>query len=155
MNSDNFDYISPLEESAIEITCVIPQNEINAYIYEKLKYKKKLNLKTKHIKELKLKTNGNISYYYGGSIKEIKNKIYNSLETKNKKALNRLKNRPYKYVDLCLCIQDGSLFDLSTFELNFNDLYKYIFQNIFFITPSHFIVYNNDYGFKEFPRLIS
>ena len=152
-NSDNFDYVSPSGEQAVEITTVIPKNEINAYSYEKLKAKKKTNLKTAHIVGLKIKPNGDIYSYYGGSISEILHAIRASLESKQKKALKRLNLKPYKMIDLCICIQDGSLLDLFSFELAFKDLDKYIFEKIFFITPSHFIVYNKTNGFIEYPRI--
>lgn len=153
-DTNNFDYISPTHEQAIEITSVIPKNEINVYKYEKLKSKRKTHLRTSHIKSLKLKPNGDIYSYYGGSINEINHAIRKSLELKHAKAVERIKNKPYKQVDLCICIQDGSLMDLFSFELAFTDLEKYIFDNIFFITPSYFIHYKKGNGFFEYPRVI-
>lgn len=155
IDTDNFDYISPSQEQAIEITSVISKNEINVYRYEKLKVNGKPHLKTSHIKWIKLKPNGDVYSYYGGSISEIKQAIRKSLESKHEKAKERLKNKSYKQVDLCICIQDGSLFDLFSFELEFTDLEKYVFDNIFFITPSHFICYNKKIGFTEYPKVIN
>ncbi len=154
-DTNNFDYISPTQEQAIEITSVIPKNEINVYKYEKLKSKGKAHLSTSHIKWIKLKPNGDIYSYYGGSISEINRTIRKSLESKHTKAIARLRYKPYKQVDLCICIQDGSLLDLFSFELSFTDLEKYIFDNIFFITSSHFICYNKKVGFTEYPKVIN
>ena len=83
---------------------------------------------------------------------EIKNAILDSLERKQQKACKRLKDKNYQNIDLCFCIQDGSLFDLFSFRIAFDNLDKYIFQNIFFITPSYFIRYNTKVGFEEYPR---
>ena len=66
--------------------------------------------------------------------------------------MKRIKVKNYHYIDLCLCIQDGSIFDLNSFKMAFTNLDKYLFQNIFFITPSHFIRYNKKIGFEEYPR---
>lgn len=151
-NSDNFDFISPSGDCAVEITTVIPKNEMNMYVYEKLKANGKENLDCSQIKGLKFKDNGDIYSYYGGSISEIVNAINKSIKAKQNKALNRIKNQSYKYIDLAICMVDGSLFDLFSFELNFKDLNSEPFHNIFFITPSHFIRYNNDIGFIEYPR---
>lgn len=151
-DSDNFDFISPDKTSAIEITLVIPENEQKEYVYEIDKHRGKENLKTEIIKNLRLDSQGNIASYYGGSMAEIKSAIITSLEKKQQKALKRIKVKNYQYIDLCLCIQDGSLFDLNSFKMAFTNLDKYLFQNIFFITPSHFIRYNKKIGFEEYPR---
>ena len=151
-NSDNFDFISPDETEALEVTLVIPDNEQREYIYEREKHKGKKDLKTNHIKNANFDSQGNIISYYGGSMPEIKNAILDSLERKQQKACKRLKDKNYQNIDLCFCIQDGSLFDLFSFKIAFDNLDKYIFQNIFFITPSYFIRYNKKVGFKEYPR---
>ena len=155
-STDDFDYISPDGENALEVTIVIPKNEMYAYVYEKEKdkHKEKSTLKTSQIKMAKLNDDGDLSFYYGGSMGEIKTKIKEELNIKQNKAINRLKEKHYKSVDLCMCINDGSLFDQYSFELAFNDLNRYIFDNIFFITRSRFVVYNRNNGFKEYPRVI-
>lgn len=154
-NSDNFDFISPDNISALEITSVIPKNEMEAFVYEKLKAHGKQNLKFSRIKGLKLTDNGNIKFYYGGSMSEIKSAIRYCIDSKQEKALKRLKSQPFKSVDLCICINDGALFDKYSFELAFDDLDKYLFSNILFITSAHFIRYNKKIGFEEYPRIIS
>lgn len=151
-DSDNFDYISPSGDCAVEITTVIPENEMNMYVYEKLKANGKDNLDLSKIIGLRLKDNGEIYAYYGGSIGEIVIAINKSIKNKRHKALNRIKKKTYKYINLAICMVDGSLFDLFSFELNFKDLNSEPFHNIFFITPSHFIRYNKDIGFMEYPR---
>ncbi|MGN0457786.1 MAG: hypothetical protein ACI4IL_02290 [Eubacterium sp.] len=154
-NSDNFDYVSTDGNNALEITSVITKNEMEEYIYEKLKASGKQNLKSSHIKDLKLTVDGDIQSYYGGSMSEVISLIRKALENKQKKALRKLEIKSYKSVDLCMCINDGSLFDKHSFEIAFNDLDKYLFNNIFFITSAHFIRYNKKIGFEEYPRIIS
>lgn len=148
-NSDNFDYISPSREDAIEITTAIPENEMNYYVFETQKAKGKSNLNYEKVKGLKLNANGEMKRYYGGSLQEIIELIYDRIESKQKKALTRTESKSYKHIDLCVCIQDGSLLDLSSFQREFSNLGKYIFDKIFFITPSHFIVYEKDTGLYE------
>lgn len=154
-NSDNFDYVSPDGNNALEITSVITKNEMEEYIYEKFKASGKQNLKSSHIKDLKLTDDGDIQSYYGGSMSEVISLIRKALENKQKKALRRLEIKSYKSVDLCMCINDGSLFNKYSFEIAFNDLDKYLFNNIFFITSAHFIRYNKKIGFEEYPRIIN
>ncbi len=154
-NSDNFDYISLDRNSALEITSIISKNEMQVYIYEKSKAKGKQNLKHSMIRDLNLKDDGNIESYYGGSMSEIKVAIIKSIDKKQNKALKRLKEKQYNCVDLCLCINDGGLFDKYSFELAFTELDKYLFNKIFFITCTHFICYSKENGFKEYPRIIT
>ena len=92
-NSDNFDFISPDETEALEVTLVIPENERREYIYEREKHKGKKDLKTNHIKNANFDSQGNIISYYGGSMPEIKNAILDSLERKQQKACKRLKDK--------------------------------------------------------------
>lgn len=125
------------------------------YIYEKLKASGKQNLKSSHIKDLKLTDDGNIQSYYGRSMSEIRLLAKKGLENKQNKALRRLKIKSDKSVDLCMCVNDGSLFDKYSFELSFNDLDKYLFNNIFFITSSRFICCNKKIGLEEYPRIIN
>ena len=153
-DTNNFDYISPSGDNALEITLVTSENEMNAYVYEKLKAQDKQDLKTSHIEWAKLKDDGKLLFYRGGSMGEIKREIYKALNKKQDKALKRLKDKTYNSVDLCICMVDGSLFDQYSFELAFDNLDEYIFTNIFFITPSYFICYNKNSGFKEYPRII-
>lgn len=132
-NSDNFDYISSNGNNALEITSVITKNEMKEYIYEKLSASGKKNLKSSYIKDLQLTDDGHIQSYYGGSMSETISLIRKRLESKQKKALKRLEIKSYESVDLCMCINDGSLLDKYSFELAFKDLNKYLFNNIFLL----------------------
>ena len=85
---------------------------------------------------------------------EMRSLILNRIEEKHKKALKRSSTREYDSIDLCLCIVDGSLFNLNSFKNSFTNLDAYVFENIFFITPSYFIVFNKNDGYKEFERKI-
>ena len=50
-DTDNFDYVSPKNDGVLEVTTAIPENVMNAYIYENERAKGKDSLKTKHIKK--------------------------------------------------------------------------------------------------------
>jgi len=154
-DTNNFDYISQTNDKALEVTTVLTQNEWNAYIYEKHKAKGKQNLKTSHIGLAKFGEDDKLIFYHGGSMKEIKTEICKSVEKKKEKARKRLAKHPYKTVDLCICIQDGSLFDLNSFKYTFGNLDSDPFTNIFFITSSCFVCFNKEDGFKEYPRIIN
>lgn len=70
-NTDNFDFISPDKQSALEVTLILPENERKEYEYEKALDKNgKANLH--EIKGVKTDENDRILSYYGGSISEIK-----------------------------------------------------------------------------------
>ena len=148
INEDNFDYISPDKNIALEVTSVRTKNEIEIHKYEKAKAKGKSKLKTGCIKDLKLDNYGNIKSYYGGSINELVTSIQGAIDEKQKKALKRLKNKPYKMIDLCLCIDDGGMLDIFSFEIGLKNLDRYIFRSIFFITSNCFIYYNKESDFE-------
>ena len=151
-NTDNFDYLSEDKRAALEITTVIPQNVLEAYVYEKQHSVGKNNLSTKKIKNGKYSDDGAILSYYGGSMQEIKIGIQNAIKKKQDITIKRCENSPIEVVDLCVCVQDGNLFDLHSFEIAFGSFKECIFDNIFFITPSHFIRYNKLTGFEEYEK---
>lgn len=154
-DKNNFDYVSPKNDKAVEITLVTSDNEMKAYVYEKLKAKGKQNLNTSKIDLAQVNDNGELVMYRGGSIGELKRGIIKALNKKKERVENRLEKKKYSSVDLCVCVSDGGLFDIYSFELAFNDICNYPFTNIFFITSQHFICYNKKTGFKEYPRIIS
>lgn len=153
-NMDDFDYLSEDKRAALEITTVIPKNVLEAYIYEKQHSLGKINLSTNKIKNGKYDNDGSILLYYGGSMSEIKNGIQNAINKKQDISIKRCKKSLVEVVDLCVCIQDGSLFDLKSFEIAFDNFKEYIFDNIFFITPSYFIRYNKHTGFEEYEKIV-
>ena len=152
-NEDNFDYISPDKNSALEITSVRTENEIQESVYEKHRAEGRKNLDTDRIIDSKFNNDGSIKSYYGGSISELISLIRISIDRKQRIAVNRLANKSYKNVDLCICINDGGLLNKENFELAFNDLNIYIFRNIFFITSLNFISYSKRKGFKEYKKI--
>ena len=152
-DNDNFDLISPMNDKALEVTTVVPKNIIESYKYEKALAKGKKNLKKSQIREAQFKEDGTLQSCSGCSIKEIIHNTYIALKGKKEKAEKRMCEHQYICVDLCICMFEGGLLDLSSFELAFNDLHQYPFSNIFFITSSCFIVFNSDYGFKEYVRI--
>ncbi|WP_419574312.1 hypothetical protein [Ruminococcus sp.] len=154
-NTDNFDFISPDKQSALEVTLILPENERKEYEYEKALDKNgKANLH--EIKGVKTDENNRILSYYGGSISEIKKAIVDSINRKNRKALKRLMNKKYSQVDLCLVIQDGALLDFNSFKYYFEEFYTldFLFRNIFFITRDTFIRYSKSDDFVEYKRKI-
>lgn len=153
-DTDNFDFVSIDGAKALEVTTVISENEISAYIYEKELSKGKKKLSVEKIRDAKLKEDGTLAFWYGGGLNEIKNTILTAIEKKHSIAIHRMKNTNIKLVDLCICMVDGSLYDLRTFEIAFHSLEKYIFKNIFFITPSYFIRYSKEAGFQEYTKCI-
>ena len=149
-STDNFDFLSEDLTCALEVTTAIPDNMFEAYKFEKEQLKGKDNLSIEKIDRAKLDKNGKLISWRGGTMKETERKIVEAINTKEAKAKKRLQNSKVKIVDLCICLQDGSLFDLKAFKDTFKNFDNYIFINIFFITPSYFIRYNKDSGFQEF-----
>ena len=152
-DTNNFDYLSPDGTKALEITIVVPENEKQGLIYEKELAKGK-HPTLGRVSRAKINEQGNLISYRGGSMSEIRHLIRSRLEEKNSKAVSRMKKAVYEQVDLCICIADGSLFDFFSFQLSFDDLRKYVFDNIFFITPSYFIRYDKVNGYQEYERKI-
>ena len=154
-DTDNFDFISPNKKEALEITTVISKNEMKAYIYEKELSCGKNNLKPNKISNVKLREDGTLYSYDGGSMCEIRQKILDIIKKKHEIATKRKENTCVDIVDLCICMVDGSLYDINSFEIQFSNLLEEsIFKNIFFITPSYFIKYNKECGFEEYDRKI-
>ena len=152
-DTNNFDYLSLDGTKAIEISVVVPENEKQGMIYEKELAKGK-HPSVGKVSRAKTNENGNLISYRGGSMSEIRSKIKERIEEKNAKALTRMNQSSYQKVDLCICVADGSLFDLYSFQLSFDNLQNYVFDNIFFITPSYFIRYDKNNGFQEYKRII-
>jgi len=150
-NTDNFDFLSKDMMCGLEVTTVITDNEQAAYQFEREMNKGK-SPDHKRIKNAELRDDGTLSLYYSGTIGKLKNKIAEAIKKKHKKALRRIANAEVKFADLCVCIADGGLLDLSFFEQAFKELEEYIFANIFFVTSSHFVRYNKDSGFQEYER---
>ena len=86
-DTNNFDYISPSGDNALEITIATSENELNAYVYEKLKAHGRQKLKSSHMKWAKLNDDGKLLCYRGGSMGDIKREIYKALNKKQDKAL--------------------------------------------------------------------
>lgn len=146
-DTNNFDYLSQDRKKALEVTSVIPENELQAFIYDK-KLAQGNRPQLKKVRDAVATKSGALISCAGGSMPEIENLIMFRIKEKNKKALSRMNKATYQQVDLCICISDGGLFDLRSFQLIFTDMREYEFNNIFFITLSHFIRFdksNNEY----------
>lgn len=153
-NTDGFDFLSPDEANALEVTLVTTKNVMEAYEYECQRNKGKQNLHISRINGAVIKDDGSIKRYSGGSMEEIKNAILNAITTKQEKAKRRYNYESIKTVDLCICVADGGLFDLQSFEFFFDGLNNTIFEHIFFITPVYFICFRKKRGFSEHKRII-
>ena len=153
IDTDNFDFLSVDGKRALEVSLVISKNEKEAFEYDKAIAKGKTP-SSKRVCESIIKSDGSLSSYHGGTMSEIRTLIAEKIEEKHKKALRRTATKKYDSIDLCLCIVDGSLFDLYSLEISFSNLSEYVFENIFFITPSYFIVFNSINGYKEYERKI-
>ena len=155
-DTDNFDFISIDKEKALEVTLAVPKDEMNIYIYEKELTSGKKDLDSGKVNCLNWYENGMPgTYYVSNCIQDIEKKIETSLRVKEEKVIKRMSHTGVKKVDLCICIPDGSLYDMASFELAFPELEKHIFENVFFITSSKFIRFNKTYGFEEYERKLS
>ena len=151
--TDDFDYVSADGNSALEISLILPENEKEAYVYEReLHLKGKRNVKKSRIANALFNNKNDLVFHFGGSMQEISSLITNRIIEKDAIAKRRIEKGLISSVDLCLCIVDGSLYDIHSFRLALPSLNSYIFERIFFITPSYFIVYKKNFGFSEFDR---
>ena len=154
-NDGDFDFISLDGLHAVEVVTVFPKNEKEAYEYEVQLYKGKTHLRTNRIKDAIVKEDGSLLSYYGGSLRSIIADIKKEVNRKCDKV-NRRKtiNNSVKCIDLCVCVQDGSLMDLHSYTTAGFDFTESPFDNIFFITPSYFFRYSRTTGYEEYPRII-
>ena len=151
-DDNDFDYISPDGLHAVEVVSVIPQNEMNAYEYEVQLSKGKRHLKTIKIAGAVVSEDGKLVRFYGGSLRTIISEIQNAVNKKCDKAKKRAEKQHYEAIDLCVCVQDGSLMDLHSYQLANFDFSGVPFDNIFFITPLYFFRYSKASSFEEYPR---
>lgn len=145
--TDGFDYVYTKEKVALEVSLVIPENEKRYYEYEKT-MEKKGKANENRIKGLKRFEDGRIKHY-GGSIDEIIHLTLERIKEKHNKALKHNSQGEFNRINLCLLINDGSLFGIETFRFYSKGLEQYIFDKIFFITQSKFIVYTKNEGIRE------
>lgn len=153
-STDDFDFVSVDGRKGLEVSLVIPENEQQAYEYEKILKKSERKPDSKRVKNARVGHDGALISYYGGGMGEIRSKIIERIKTKHEKALKRLSRSGCQTVDLCLCVADGSLFNLDSYKMSFDNLDQFVFDNIFIITPAYFIRYNKTTGFEEYKRII-
>lgn len=135
-SEDNSDFVSPNGETSLEVSVVIPLNIQRAVVFES---SKKANIS--YVKDAEIGENGLLKKFYGGSIEELKQLIIERVYEKQDKAKNR--NKKYTTYELCLCIDDGGLFEYER-EMFFLLNHKTIFSKIFLITSSRFFVLENE-----------
>ena len=155
IDDDNFDFISSDGLHAMEIVSVIPENEKKAYQYEVQLSKGKIDLRANKIKDAVVREDCSLLSYYGGSLRSIITAIKKAVDYKCKIAKRRKTIKSYETVDLCVCVQDGGLMDLYSYRIADFDFKESQFDNIFFITPSHFFRYSKDTDFEEYLRINS
>lgn len=150
---DNFDFTSKNNEIALEVTSIMCDNIKNAIEYDKALDKNKKpdisKVEWGHINE-----NGRLFSYKGGSIGEITEKILSKIISKEKKRSKRAAN--FKKYELCLCIDDGCLFNTPEdfdFILDTEIMKETKFSKLFLITSCNFFVIENDIV-KEYKRII-
>jgi len=152
-DTDDFDYISPDGLHAVEVVLIISDNETKAYQYENELQKGKKNLDIKRIKDIEIKADGILYRYYGGSLGAIVNSIRDTIRKKSRIAKKRNATHQFETIDSCVCVQDGSLMDVHSYQIADFDFSDTPFDNIFFITPSYFFRYTKASGFEEYPLL--
>lgn len=142
--TDDFDFVSTDKKKALEITAIIPKNEIEASIYEKGFLKGKTMGRSK-VSGAIYKSDKSLIAYDGGDMSEIRSKIISAINKKITKRNKRVKK--YTTYELCLCISDSGLFDKETdfqFLLNADINKKTGFDRLFLITSNHFLVIENN-----------
>lgn len=153
-DNDDFDYITLDGLHAVEAVLVIPENEKKAYEYEVQLSKGKTHLRINRIKDAVIREDGSLLSYYGGSLRSLIASIKEAVNVKCNKAKRRKAIKAFETVDLCVCVQDGSLMDLHSYRIAGFDFSESQFDNIFFITPSYFFRYSKATGFEEYPRIV-
>lgn len=150
---DDFDFTSVDDAIALEVITILPCNVINAIQYERALDKDKIP-NVKEVVDAQIDQEGELLIYYGGSMDEIRNTI---VEAISKKGIKRAKRKKlyYRY-ELCLCVEEGGLFNTPS---NFRFIIdKYVlsstkFSRLFIITCSNFYVIENN-EIKEYRRII-
>jgi hypothetical protein len=153
-NPDNFDFISPNNTRALEVTLAISSNDMEGYKYEKLYAQGKRNLSAKHIVGSKLSDSGELVQWCGGPFEEILIKIEEAIIKKEAIAQKRLSCSNYECVDLCVCIDDGGCLFENDFPLSNLELNNSLFENIFFITSKLFYRYTKQGGYEQYKRVV-
>ncbi len=152
--ADDFDFTSLDKRIALEVVSVIPKNNIEASKYEKALAKGK-KASPEKVQMSTVDTSVSLISFYGGGMTEIRKAFIKAIKTKHEKALKR----PIKYdvYELCICTDDGGLFDSDLsfdFLLDSGLLTKVCFSKIFIITSLHFYVVEN-FKITEYRRIIS
>lgn len=141
---DDFDFTSPDDKVALEVATILPQNIRNAIEYEKTIDKGKKPDSSK-VYNSKVDDIGELLYYHGSSMDEIRKLISVMVNKKEKKRKKRLKI--YSLYELCLCINDGGLFNDKLdfdFIISSGILKTTFFSKLFLITASNFFVISDN-----------
>lgn len=141
---DEFDFTNEDSSIALEVMVVISESTKKVLQYES-SLKKGRNYYKPQIMNSRFDDDGNLLYYGGGSIIELKNIIKESIKEKEEKRKKR--NKIFGSYELCLCVDDGGLFDKKSsfnFIIDEKILDKTEFSTLFIITSYNlFIIKNN------------
>ena len=141
---DDFDFTCPNESVALEVATIISKNTKNAIEYEKSLDSGKIPNINKVI-NAGINSKRELVKYHGGSLTEIRKAIIEMIIKKENKRIKRKKK--YDRYELCLCIEDGSLFNAPyDFEFIIDScvLKSTGFSRLFLITCSNFYVIENN-----------
>ena len=151
---DDFDFISTDDLAALEVTLCIDKNVEQVLSYESSLSKGNnpdpFRIKNSHIDD----KNKELLLYYGGSMEEMRKLVIEKIKEKEEKRKNRSKK--YNRYELCLCVDDGSLFNRPAdfeFIIGSGILSKTKFSRLFIITCSNFYVIENN-KIKEYKRIV-
>jgi hypothetical protein len=139
--ADDFDFIHQNLGIALEVSVIITKNTQNVLSYQN-SFRK--NIAT--IKQAKVDENGRLVSWYGGSVGELRRLIIERINRKNAKAKKHLREEIVE-CQLCLCIDDGGWFERKEefdFLKEITLLKDTVFNKIFIITSSLFLVYENN-----------
>ena len=122
------------------------------YEYENALHKGKKAPNTQNIKNANFLSDGSLMSYKGGSVSELWQLIRERIQSKHNIAVKRLKEKRYHHIELCLCVVDGHIIDMNDLIYYLNDLERFVFDRVFFITSSLFLCYDKKNGLKEYSK---
>ena len=147
---DDFDFTSPDDKIALEVVTILSKNEINAIQYEKALDSNK-SPDISRVINSHADNEGELLYYHGGTMSEIKDAVIEAILKKEEKRKKRTKK--YNCYELCICINEGGLFNrCCDFKFIFKTLKTTKFSRVFIITCLNFFVVENN-QIEEYKRV--
>ena len=154
---DSFDFESSDKTHCLEVTTILPINVINAMEYEKSLIKNKIANKNK-VFDAKYNDSGELLYYHGGDLSELRYLVLRSISVKTIKAIKRIKKNKMniKSLELALYVDDGGIIDSKKdiqYILYSEEFANSILTKIFYIGRSTFFVIEKN-KITEFTRKV-